>query len=435
MADLVRPMPLRLSLLLFALLLSSPLPARGAEPRCVRFVFTGTVTQPGGRPLPGARVVLAGAPGAAATADADGRYAFTHVVPDVAATAAPLLLVLRASQKGWNLALPSGASSLAIELRRMPEAGGGTRIEVRSNDAAVAKTVARGLETAGEAVVALDARFTRLIGREDRSAPALAALEVVTLAASPPAGVPAHRGPAGAGAGPAPRPALPSTKEPIAPPPPERPESLRLFPGAPDPVTPPATTAAAPVTAPAPRTATAAPAPASPVPPRPATADTALRPGIRVSVRPETTAAAPAWVPAQRLPEGSAGAGPRTAPEASPLRIALGRAVPERSGSSAAGADCGCRVSGTVEVRSDRPVRGRPSVVVSLAGLAAVRDTVVIFMGPPRAFDLGRVPCGRHELEIRPLSARHLVRVEPDSTGFECVAGGARQFRVVLEPR
>ena len=94
-----------------------------------------------------------------------------------------------------------------------------------------------------------------------------------------------------------------------------------------------------------------------------------------------------------------------------------------------------CRVNGTVEVRPESPVYGGPRVVVTLASQPALRDTVAIFMGPPRSFDLGRVPCGRHELVVLPLSGRRLVRVEPDSTGFACEAGGVRQFRVVLEPR
>jgi len=140
----------------------------------------------------------------------------------------------------------------------------------------------------------------------------------------------------------------------------------------------------------------------------PVVADTVVRPGFRVSVRPESPPA-----------------------ETSPLRVVLGRAVEERP----AAGECGCRVSGTVEVRSERPVRGRPRVVVSLADLPAPRDTVAIFMGPPRPFDLGRVPCGRHRLALTPLAARRLTRVEPDSTGFVCVAGGMQQFRVVLEPR
>jgi hypothetical protein len=410
-------MPLRTALLLLVILLPVLAPSVRAIPSPVRFVFTGAVTQPGGRPVPGARVALDGVPAAIATTDGEGRYTLTHVVPGVTVDA-PRMLVLRASHRGWNLALPSGGASLAVELRRVSAGGDGARIEVRANDADAAKVVARALAAGGEAVVALDARFTRLVGREDRSAPVLTALEVATLdlQAEEPAPLPA----------PAAAPEVP----------PERPESLRLFPGAPAarPVAPDTLPAAEPpVVIPAPPTspgpaasaATAEPPavtsvpttpPAAPVP-TPAAADTAVRPGFRVSVRPE--------VPT---------------PETGPLRVALGRAVPDPDPRGArvphdTTSDCGCRVSGTVEVRSDRPVRGRPRVVVSLAGRSAWSDTVAIFMGPPRPFDLGRVPCGRYRLEVRPLAARRLVQVAPDSTGFECAADGARPFRVVLEPR
>jgi hypothetical protein len=428
-------MSLRSSVLLLVLLLSAP-PAPGAAPRPLRLVCAGSVTQPGGRPVPGARVALEGVPGAAATADADGHFAFTHVVRDATATA-PQRFVLRASHRGWNLALPSGETTLAIELRGAAAPGSGARLEVRANDAEVAKAVARALETPGEAVVALDARFTRQIGREDRSAPKLTALEVVTLAVPEPAPAPP-----------------PLAAAPPASAPPERPESLRLFPGAPEPgsprpAPPPAsatvstpppgepardTVAARMPSPPPPAPAPRAPAPSAPAPsvagptpvlvsvpaPRPAVADTALRPGIRVSVRPETPAAASPDTP--------------PAPGASPLRVVLGRAVPAAPAPPSGTPECRCRVNGTVEVRTERPVRGRPRVVVSLAGLPAARDTVALFMGPPRPFDLGHVPCGRYELEVRPLAAR-LARAEPDSTGFTCVAGGLRQFRVVLEPR
>jgi hypothetical protein len=411
-------MPLRTSLFLLAILLSVPAPCARATPSPVRFVFTGAVTQPGGRPIPGARVGLDGVPGATATTDGEGRYSLACVVPGVTADASRLL-VLRATHRGWNLALPPGGASLAIELRRVAAGGNDARIEVRANDADAAKAVARALAAGGGAVVALDARFTRLVGREDRSAPVLTALEVVTL--DPEAEEPAPAPPAPAAA-----PAIP----------PERPESLRLFPGAPAgrpvardtipaPAPPPVArdtipAAAPPVVTPAPPVPPGLAAPA----PAPAVADTAVRPGFRVSVRPEAPA-----------------------PEPGPLRVALGRAVPDPDpgprgarvpparGPRDTTSDCGCRVSGTVEVRADRPVRGRPRVVVSLAGLPAPNDTVAIFMGPPRSFDLGRVPCGWRHLDVRTLGSRRLVRVAPDSSGFACSAGGARQFRVVLEPR
>ena len=373
----------RLLLLVPAMLLSVP-SAHGAAPapRSVRIVVTGTVTHPGGRPVRGARVELAGAPGAVDMADAEGRYALAHLVPDVAAAARERLrLVLRARHRGWNLALPSGAPSLAVELRLAPAAGDGGRLEVRSNDPAVAKVVAQALGSAADAVVVLEGRFVRLVGPEDGELPELTALEVTTVAA-PPAAPPL-----------APPPAAPAASDSAAAP--------RVAP---------------PLPAPGPPRAAAEPeAPAASA----AGADTVSRPGFRVSLRSDTAAAEPA---------------PAPGPAESPLRVVLGRAVPGRS-AAAPEAECACRVNGTVEVRPESPVYGGPRVVITLASQPALRDTVAIFMGPPRSFDLGRVPCGRHELVVLPLSGRRLVRVEPDSTGFACEAGGVRQFRVVLEPR
>ena len=92
-------------------------------------------------------------------------------------------------------------------------------------------------------------------------------------------------------------------------------------------------------------------------------------------------------------------------------------------------------MKGTVEVSSDRPLRGALRVVVSLADVPALRDTVVLFMGPPRPFDLGRVPCGSHRLEVRPLSARRFTVAPPALDAFDCAAGRTQQFRVVLAPR
>lgn len=396
-------MTLRPLLILLALLPAAP-PAGGAGV-ALRFVFTGTVTEPGGRPVRGARVVLEGPPAAAVLTDAGGAYALAHELPAVASS--PSRLVLRASHRGWRFALPSGETCLALELRRVA-VGDSVRLEVRANDDGAAKAVARALAAGGGAPVALEARFTRLVGREDRAEPDLSALELVTLEAPAPAAPPVASAPA------------------------ERPESLRLFPGAPDRVAgsptaaAPSVPAAPPAAVPAVTPAPAAAAPAEPVatpahaapPPVPVVPDTAMRPGIRVSLRANSATTSAADTVVHR--------------ETNPLRVALGRAVPAAPGSDADG--CHCRVSGTVEVRSERPVRGRPRVVVSLAGAPAPRDTVEIFMGPPRPFDLGRVPCGRHELEVRVLGSR-LARVAPDSLGFTCVAGGGPQLRVVLEPR
>ena len=415
-----------------------------AAPRAATFVFSGGVAEPGGRPVRGAKVLLQGLLEPAATTDAEGRFSFSHVVPDVEALAtAPLRLVLRASHKGWNLALPEGQSALAVELRLVRAADGGARLEVRSNDADVAKAVAASFRTPGDVTVALSGGFVRQLGAEDRSEPVLTVLESVPMSPPAPATGAATAAPAGAPADSAAPPAArsdnakmtpaPAVPAPVPQPRPERPESMRLFPSAPEPGTTPR---AEPVTpAKLPRVdslrirvmAKTGIVERSPMvfrsrgrPRFVLATDTAALRGIRVSVRPDTAALAPA----------AAGAGGGTA-----LRVALGRALPDTQPPAPSGRPCECRVKGTVEVNSDQPLRGALRVTVSLADAPAARDTVVLFMGPPRPFDLGRVSCGNHRLEVRPLSTRRFAVALPALDVFDCSAGRTRQFRVVLEPR
>ncbi len=467
-------MPLRLRLLCFLLVslawvAAFPGAAPAAAARAATFVFGGTIAEPGGRPIRGAKVLLRGVLDPAARSDAEGRFSFSYVVPDMEALAsAPLQLVLGARHRNWNLALPTGEGALAVELRLVRPADGTARLEVRSNDAAVAKAVAASFDVPGDATIALRAAFMRQRGAEDRSEPKWTALETVaapapvvvptapaavrTTSTSAPAPVVAPPAPAPVVAllAPAPRadtvraaPAVPAPRRR-----PERPGSLSLFPSAPEPgsVRKPAPArgaepARAPVVTPAPasppadslgvRRATRAGVAASAPPvvvreiagPRVVT-DTAATPvpGIRVSVRPDTLAPAPR------------GAG-STAPGAGALRVALGRAVAAPDLRDSTGRPCECEVEGTVEVSADRSLHSTLQVVVSLAGMPARCDTVALFMGPPRPFDLGRVPCGSHRLEVRPLSSRLFKVAAPALDAFDCGGGRLRQFRVVLTPQ
>jgi hypothetical protein len=434
-------MPFRLRFLAFAAMLlvvpAVPCAAPPAASRAVTFVFSGGVAEPGGRPVRGAKVLLQGLVEPAALTDAEGRFSFSHVVPDVQALAAePLRLVLRVSHKGWSLALPTGANALAVELRLVRAADGSARLEVRSNDAGVAKAVAASFGAPGDVAVALSGGFMRQLGAEDRSEPVLSALEFVRVAPPPPATGAATAAPALARADSAAVPALWSDSAkpalPVAvtaPAPqsrPERPESMRLFPSAPEPGTRPR-----PSPAPSPERQLrdtvwirVAQEPRKPAPARGApdtgAADTTALHGIRVSVRPDTAALAP-------VSAGSSGG--------SALRVALGRVLPDTQPPVPAGRACECRVKGTVEVSSDHSLRGALKVVVSLAGLPARCDTVALFMGPPRPFDLGLVPCGSRRLEVRPLSARLFTVAPPALDVFDCSAGRTRQFRVVLRPQ
>lgn len=448
-------MPFRLRFLAFVAMLlvvtASACAAPAAAARAATFVFSGGVVEPGGRPVRGARLLLQGRAGPVALTDAEGRYSFSHVVPDLEALAvAPLRFVLRASHKGWNFALPTGEGALAVELRLVRPAHGNARLEVRSDDAGVAKAVASSFGVPGDVTVALSGGFMRQLGAEDRSEPVLDALEIVPVAQPAPDTGVVRATPAGSrvdsAAASVTRPDRAAVALPVAAPVPvpqarpERPASMRLFPSAPEPGTTPR-----PASAPPPEPGTPPPPAVTPPPehrlrdtarthaasephgstpargtPGAGGADTTALRGIRVSVRPDTAARAPA----------SAGAGGGTA-----LRVALGRALPDTQPPAPAGRACECRVKGTVEVSLDQSLRSELRAVVSLAGMPARCDTVALFMGPPRPFDLGLVPCGSHRLEVRPLSGRLFTVAPPALDVFDCVAGRTRQFRVVLKPR
>jgi hypothetical protein len=113
---------------------------------------------------------------------------------------------------------------------------------------------------------------------------------------------------------------------------------------------------------------------------------------------------------------------------------AIGTTTPASGGET--GTDsCTCRVQGTVEVDSDKPLPERLRVVVSLQWFPTVRDTVELFMGSPRPFTLARVPCGPQRLRVFTLSmARFDVASRDAVAGFRCESGVLQQPRIVLHP-
>jgi hypothetical protein len=74
-------------------------------------------------------------------------------------------------------------------------------------------------------------------------------------------------------------------------------------------------------------------------------------------------------------------------------------------------------------------------VTVWIMDAPACRDSVELFMGSPRPFRLGSVPCGRHELEIRTSTSKRFTIVSPVPATFDCIADRLRQIRVVLESK
>jgi hypothetical protein len=92
---------------------------------------------------------------------------------------------------------------------------------------------------------------------------------------------------------------------------------------------------------------------------------------------------------------------------------------------------CRCRINGTLEVDSDRPLQERTAIEISLTDDLAARDTVELFMGSPRAFDLGLRPCATHRLRLQILTGRPFFLVS--DAPIDC-AGGGRSVRLVLVP-
>jgi len=98
--------------------------------------------------------------------------------------------------------------------------------------------------------------------------------------------------------------------------------------------------------------------------------------------------------------------------------------------------ECECRVTGTVEVNWDYALAKPLGVAVWLLDAPAIRDSVRLDMGAPRAFTLLHVPCGSHRLEVGiPKSSRFQLATPAGELLFSCERGAARPLHVVLEPR
>jgi hypothetical protein len=94
---------------------------------------------------------------------------------------------------------------------------------------------------------------------------------------------------------------------------------------------------------------------------------------------------------------------------------------------------CQCRIQGTVEVDWDKPLTARVPVTVSLEDDHRIQDTVELFMGSPRSFDLRKIPCGVHRLAFETRSKQRFVLISPNPV-VDCTDGGFRQVKLVLQP-
>lgn len=382
--------------------------ALAAAPRTI--VVRGRTLSPDGRPLAGARVMARGSVSVSALADERGRYSISLPLGMPAALRRlPFKVEVRAEADGRRLPLAGGGSSLVIDAA-WPAAA--ERPRVQSNREAAETAVATALMVEGVTIAWVEADFGGLPRASATPAP------------EPAAAPPAPRNTVAPARPPSP---APETRQP-APTDPSRSaieRSAGVVPRAAEPV------AARP------------PAPAT----KPAPADS-TPPAARTS-RDTAPAAAPVprtSVPARRSPAPRDSARPRTAEppkivasarevEPPPPRPSAVRAIdPSAKRDGAAPSDtCRCTIRGTVEIHWDRPLEDDTPVKLELDAPGAKPAEVTLFMGAPREFRFGPLPCGDWRLTVRPGGKLRYADVSGDSARVVPCAG-ATETRVVLVP-
>ena len=184
-------------------------------------------------------------------------------------------------------------------------------------------------------------------------------------------------------------------------------------------------------------TAVKAPPPAAPAEVAPATT---------ARVEPRAAATAPAHKPSGSPASRAGSSPPAPTIELPAATSGLRRIEPRADALGLSGTDagerarleadtCSCVVRGTVEMEFHRLLTSPMRVEVSIRELPALRDTIELFMGSPRAFEMARVPCGRWSLTVRPLSERPFGVTSPEEVGpFDCRQRALRQVRIVIAP-
>lgn len=476
------------ALALLALALALPHGARADVNDPHMLVVRGLVKGANGAPATGARIVARGTVNAETTTDDRGRYTLEVPLGSAASLKrGAFALEVRAEASNRRLALAGGAPALGLELTLAP---GGTRVRVRSNlqDAttALASAYAQdGMTTAwieadfGAALAGkgtLELRVTDEVDATARRPRALPQVPTPTVAPSaretartapaettrrtPPAASATSATPS------APKPARPkrpkrtpapapvatsaaspnaaTTPTPVATPPASAP-AKSAKPAATSPNTPTSAAALAKPAATPPTSPTSAPvtAPATaqaPATPPPVSAPTASATPSDATAAPASTPTITAPAPASTSDPAPAGAIPVRAsdPPAPAPRVVSDpriKAIEPFSPPSAVILDtCACRVYGTVEIDWERPRERNFIVDVSLTGPAKQSGEVELFMGSPREFRLGPLPCGDYKLTVRPHGrVRYALRRGGNTIDVHCT--GFTQVPVVLVPK
>lgn len=424
-------------------------------------VVRGLVAKADGKPAVGARVSAKGPKGGvnvSATTDERGRFSLQMPMGSpTAIRAAAFSVEVRAEGGGKRLPLATGAPALGLVVDFAP---GTSRLRVRSNSPAATAAVITAFIQDGAPTAWVDADFGGAVRASGDMA--LSAEDEIGMAGIAPAPGSGEREPERAKPVPARTPAPIKIKpEPAAPP-------------VATPVAEPTTAAPKPATkivkAPAPAPRVAKPAPDSAAIAR-AAAQAAARAEAREreiaarhtrdslaalrrqDARDAKRAAAAKRKPATpTTPAGTtiavttapadsarpqATPSPALAPVAPPRAAGTPRVVaiePFAPPQAAPGADtCACRLRGTVEVDWERPLEKNIPVELTLEGPARQSTSVDLYMGPPREFRLGPLPCGDYKLTVRPRGRYRYALVRGDSV-LTVHCDGHTQQRIVLEP-
>lgn len=401
-------------------------------------VIRGRAVDPAGAPLAGARISARGSATLAATTDALGRYVLRTTIGSPASLARrPFTLEVRAEYDGRRLPFAIQGSAFALDVSMVRGDRAVARVRSNAPSAALAVAAAFVSNIAWEAVVEVE-----FGGSGPSGAPRLSAVEEV----------PVPDAPSDMGSGDSSNPAAPRT---IAA---SKPTSSKPTPTKPAPVRPDPSKSAPPTAVRTPPTPSrvaatfaqrdsarnAASAEAARV--RRARADSLARlqdaarkrnpaprtkPGATRPLAPSVTLAARnadtlrtlllvVDVDSTAVPALD---GPARVQRIDPFSAPAARAVEPDT--------CACRLRGTVEVDWDRPLEQDLPVEIVLTGPASQRAEVELFIGSPREFHMGPLPCGTYRLEVRPGGRLRYALARGDSR-IEC--RGSAQVRVVLTP-
>jgi hypothetical protein len=435
---LLLPARVRTLMLLLTALLVCAGPAYAALDTPRTLVVRGRVLKADGSPLAGARLSARGTVTVSALSDDRGRYSITASMgAPVALKRGAFTIEIRAEANGSRLAYAAGGPALAIEVSQV---GGSDRVRVRSNAAGATAAVITAFAQDGVPTAWVDADFGG--AGSAKGSLELKSVDEASLPGLGPAGVSPREKPQ-----PAPRPAAPREK------------------------TTPPVVAPAPASAAAP-TRVAEPKhekPAREMPPK-GSSDRAAVVVDRWRMRDSIEAAqhaqkrtADSLVRAQAEAKQLAAALAERAKRDSVERTKLARrhadslvtaarhavipanptattapatapASASRSDASAA-AGCECRVRGTVEVAwEERPLEENLPVSITLEGGKAPAQEVELYLGAPREFHFGPLPCGEHVFKIRADGKLRYTTGKADSlVTLHC--DGNTQVRVVLTPQ